>query len=116
MHTLTHRASTRLTHFAHLPHSTRRFSPACFEAPKERARVKLVLANQEHVHPSLFSSLQRAMKPLMSQENSKFLGLEDAKAGKKFPKHHDFDDDDDQLPVLPAAQASSTAKLESVEE
>uniref|UniRef100_A0A6T6TEL6 tRNA(Ile)-lysidine/2-thiocytidine synthase N-terminal domain-containing protein n=1 Tax=Amorphochlora amoebiformis TaxID=1561963 RepID=A0A6T6TEL6_9EUKA len=39
--------------------------PACFEAPKERARVKLMLASQEHVHPNIFSCLLRSMKPLM---------------------------------------------------
>jgi len=43
--------------------------PACFEAPKERARVKIVLAEQEHLHPALFSSLQKAMKPLVGMEN-----------------------------------------------
>jgi len=45
--------------------------PACFEAPKERARVKVVLAEQEHAHPALFSSLLRAMKPLMALENNR---------------------------------------------
>mmetsp|Transcript_4212 Transcript_4212/g.9386 ORF Transcript_4212/g.9386 Transcript_4212/m.9386 type:complete len:472 (+) Transcript_4212:125-1540(+) len=40
--------------------------PACFAAPKERHRIKLVLAQQEFEHPNLFWSLQKAMKPLMS--------------------------------------------------
>ena len=31
--------------------------PACFEAPKERQRMKLLLASQEHIHPNLFNSL-----------------------------------------------------------
>jgi len=39
--------------------------PACFEAPKERQRTKLMLAAQEAVHPTLFSSLQRTMLPLL---------------------------------------------------
>jgi len=42
--------------------------PACFEAPKERARVKLMLASQEHVHPNVFACLLRSMKPLMRGE------------------------------------------------
>jgi len=40
--------------------------PACFEAPKERARVKLVLAEQEHRHPSVFQSMLKSMAPLMA--------------------------------------------------
>ena len=51
--------------------------PACFEAPKERARVKLLLASQEHVHPSLFSSLLKAMRPLIGMENGRL----DSQAG-----------------------------------
>ena len=39
--------------------------PACFSEPKERARVKRLLASQEHVHPTIFSGLMRAMVPLM---------------------------------------------------
>jgi len=39
--------------------------PACFSAPKERHRVKVLLAQQENLFPSLFSSLQKAMVPLM---------------------------------------------------
>lgn len=39
--------------------------PACFSAPKERHRVKVLLAQQENMFPNLFSSLQKAMVPLM---------------------------------------------------
>ena len=39
--------------------------PACFSAPKERHRVKVLLAQQENLFPNLFSSLLKAMKPLM---------------------------------------------------
>jgi len=45
--------------------------PACFEAPKERARVKLLLASQEHVHASLFQNMLQAMRPLMGMENTR---------------------------------------------
>lgn len=31
--------------------------PACFESPKERQRVKLLLAGQEQLHPTLFSNI-----------------------------------------------------------
>ena len=39
--------------------------PACFQNPKERQRMKVLLAQQENLFPSLFSSLQKAMFPLM---------------------------------------------------
>lgn len=48
--------------------------PACFEAPKERQRVKLLLASQEHVHANLFSNMLKAMRPLLGMENSKLKG------------------------------------------
>jgi len=47
--------------------------PACFEEPKERARIKQLLATQEHVLPDLFSSLLKAMKPMMKTENWRYL-------------------------------------------
>ena len=47
--------------------------PACFEAPKERQRVKLMLASQEHIHNELFSSMLNAMKPLMMKENNAYV-------------------------------------------
>ncbi|CAK9061436.1 tRNA-cytidine(32) 2-sulfurtransferase (Two-thiocytidine biosynthesis protein A) (tRNA 2-thiocytidine biosynthesis protein TtcA) [Durusdinium trenchii] len=40
--------------------------PACFAAPKERHRIKLMLSQQEFEHPDLFWSLSSCMKPLMS--------------------------------------------------
>ncbi|KAL0484979.1 ttcA [Acrasis kona] len=42
--------------------------PACFEIPKERARVKTLLSNQEHLYPHLFYSIQQAMRPLMDKD------------------------------------------------
>ena len=38
--------------------------PACFSEPKERNRMKQLLAQQEILHPHLFHSLKKAMKPL----------------------------------------------------
>ena len=38
--------------------------PACFEEPKERHRVKQLLAAQELLFPQLYGSLLRAMLPL----------------------------------------------------
>lgn len=42
--------------------------PACFESPKERYRLKTLLAAQENVVPTLMQNLLRAMKPLLTNE------------------------------------------------
>lgn len=42
--------------------------PACFSIPKERARIKTLLANQEHLFPDLYYSLTAAMKPLLTRD------------------------------------------------
>jgi tRNA(Ile)-lysidine synthase TilS/MesJ len=42
--------------------------PACFEQPKERARVKQLLAQEESMVPALFFNLRRALLPLMGNE------------------------------------------------
>ena len=40
--------------------------PACFEAPKERQRMKELLAAQEQLHTNTVSCIMTAMKPLLS--------------------------------------------------
>lgn len=57
--------------------------PACFSAPKERHRVKLMLAQQEHLFPNLFQSILKAITPLMRRnlDRSKGLSLEDQIGG-----------------------------------
>jgi tRNA(Ile)-lysidine synthase TilS/MesJ len=42
--------------------------PACFEQPKERARVKQLLAQEESMVPALFFNLKRALMPLMHDD------------------------------------------------
>ena len=42
--------------------------PACFEAPKERHRVKKLLEREASLNPDLFSKLRTALTPLMSAE------------------------------------------------
>ena len=39
--------------------------PACFEAPKERRRIKGLLRREERVFPNLFANLGRALAPVM---------------------------------------------------
>lgn len=42
--------------------------PACFEGPKERYRVKTLLAKQEHLFPNLVNVLSQSMKPLLTDD------------------------------------------------
>ena len=44
--------------------------PACFVAPKERHRVKLLLAQQEYEYPHIFQTLLRTLHPLLSHNRS----------------------------------------------
>ncbi|XP_054721621.1 uncharacterized protein LOC129231354 [Uloborus diversus] len=53
--------------------------PACFEAPKERHRMKQLLASQEVQFPMLYRSLRTAMYPLMAINQT---GIEDKLLGK----------------------------------
>ncbi len=48
--------------------------PACFSAPKERHRVKLMLAQQEHLFPALFSSILKTIMPLMKNNLKELVG------------------------------------------
>ena len=45
--------------------------PACFAAPTQREHMKQLLAREETQNPTLFKSLQTAMKPLMMLDNQK---------------------------------------------
>merc|ERR1719359_1552320 len=44
--------------------------PACFAAPKERHRTKLLLSSLEFEYPSLFSNLLRTMRPLYAVDTA----------------------------------------------
>jgi len=48
--------------------------PACFSAPKERHRVKLMLAQQENLFPNLFQSILKTIEPLMKGNIKDILG------------------------------------------
>ena len=70
---------------------------------QERARVKSLLAAQEHVFPQLHSNLMRAVLPLVRAENSKRAALTAATAVRgdgKCAVAEDGggdDDDDDEM-------------------
>ena len=65
--------------------------PACFAAPKERHRIKLLLAKEEFQYHDLFSNLLNAMRPLASVnhgriEDDPFIDMTTSKEGKKRAK------------------------------
>lgn len=45
--------------------------PACFSQPKERHRLKLLLAKEEYEFHDLFSNLMKAMQPLMALSHAR---------------------------------------------
>jgi tRNA(Ile)-lysidine synthase TilS/MesJ len=44
--------------------------PACFEEPKERARMKKLLSKEETLYPSFYDNIRRAMMPLMHDDST----------------------------------------------
>lgn len=47
--------------------------PACFEEPKERARIKKLLAREETLFPNLHDNIRRSLIPLMHDESTAIL-------------------------------------------
>ena len=76
--------------------------PACFAPPKERARVKEIVAAQESRHPNVVSNLLRAMRPLMDVRTATQQGQQRALAEAGEQQHgagrgHDDDEEDEPL-------------------
>ncbi|KAK3874249.1 hypothetical protein Pcinc_020802 [Petrolisthes cinctipes] len=72
--------------------------PACFEAPKERHRVKQVLAQQEVLFPQLYWSLRSALRPVMAVPRT---GLESVIFGRNgalatVTAHQGVNDDEEE--------------------
>jgi tRNA 2-thiocytidine biosynthesis protein TtcA len=68
--------------------------PACFSAPKERHRIKMMLSNEEYQNNHLFASVLQAMKPLIGISSA--LSTKELIQGKAFPIGN-IDEDDDQV-------------------
>lgn len=47
--------------------------PACFEEPKERARVKKLLSREEALYPNIFDNIRRSLLPVMHADSSSIL-------------------------------------------
>ena len=67
--------------------------PACFAAPKERHRIKMLLSNEEYQNNRLFNSMLQAIKPLIAISSA--LSTRELIEGKLFPIAN-ADEDDDQ--------------------
>ena len=70
--------------------------PACFEEPKERARMKKLLSKEETLYPNFYDNIKRAMLPLMHDDATAILRsyTEEvlAKSRKDKPKKEKRDD------------------------
>lgn len=42
--------------------------PACFEEPKERARIKKMLSREENLYPNFYDNIRRSLIPLMHDD------------------------------------------------
>ena len=63
--------------------------PACFEEPKERARIKKLLSREETLYPNLYDHIRRALIPVMHDDSTSIMRsyLEDTIAkSRKVPK------------------------------
>lgn len=47
--------------------------PACFEEPKERARIKKLLAKEESLYPYFYDNIKRSLLPLMHDDATAIL-------------------------------------------
>ena len=47
--------------------------PACFEEPKERARIKKLLSKEEALYPNFYDNIKRSILPLMNDDSTAIL-------------------------------------------
>lgn len=47
--------------------------PACFEEPKERARIKKLLSREETLYPNFYDNIKRSLLPLMHDDATAIL-------------------------------------------
>ena len=47
--------------------------PACFEEPKERARIKKLLSREEALFPNFYDNIRRSLIPLMHEDSTAIL-------------------------------------------
>ncbi|VDM27914.1 unnamed protein product [Toxocara canis] len=94
--------------------------PACFEQPKERYRMKQLLASHELIFPRLFSSLRSALRPLLLVNSPITSGMrklaidnivKEAKAREN--DEHVERDDDETLLILYMCQGKGSFEIQA---
>jgi len=68
--------------------------PACFAAPKERHRIKVLLSHEEFQNPHLFASMLQSMKPIIGISSA--MSTKELIEGRMFPFGNMDDEDEDQ--------------------
>ena len=63
--------------------------PACFEEPKERARIKKLLSKEEALYPNFYDNIKRSILPLMHDDSTAILRsyTEEALAKSRTSEH-----------------------------
>jgi len=94
--------------------------PACFEEPKERARIKKLLSREETLYPNLYDNIRRSLIPLMHDDMTSIMRsyLEDTLAksrkedgkGIKMKKRRDNENDTGDMKEANMQDAKDQAK------
>lgn len=61
--------------------------PACFEEPKERARIKKMLSREETLYPNFFDNIRRSLMPLLHDDATAILRCYTEEAVARSRKH-----------------------------
>lgn len=84
--------------------------PACFEEPKERARIKKLLAKEESLYPSFYDNIRRSLMPLMHDDATAILRsyTEEAlaKSRKDTPQNSNNDNNNDITTTTSSSSSS----------
>jgi len=98
--------------------------PACFEEPKERARMKKLLSREETLYPNLYDHIRRALIPILHDDSTAIMRsyLENTIAkSRKVPvkkKKAKLDaclkDEEESEPAVPSDSSSSDDALKSL--
>jgi len=99
--------------------------PACFEEPKERARVKKMLSREETLYPNFYDNIRHSLIPLMHDDMSAILRsyTEEVVArsrkkpfgGKKVPGNSAAAETEKGM-VAPAEEAATTRLCDATDE
>jgi len=94
--------------------------PACFEEPKERARMKKLLSREETLYPNLYDHIRRALIPILHDDSTAIMRsyLENtiAKSRKVPVKKKGLKDVEESKAAIPSDNSSSESLASASEE